>query len=608
MHAQATASTLAAHEIEDAASPAGGRAMLLAPERESRIFWRLRLATMRNTVVRSREASRFRIAMVLLLAGALWLILYALFVEGFGFLHSTIADPATQDETIRGVYSLFFASLLVLLMFSCGLLLYGLLYRSPETRFLLTTPARPERIYLHKFQEAMFFSSWVFLLLVTPMLVAHGRVEGANWYYFALLVPSVLSFAVIPGSLGAIACMLVVRYVPSNRKHFLTLAALAGGAAVVALAWSFAHRIEGNLLTPAWFQQLLARLRLTEYRLLPSWWLSSALLEAVHTGWHNEAGNQAFSQSMLFLTVLVSNAMFFNLVAVWTAKRIFRPGFLALEGERTSRSSLNLAVVDRAMLPLTACLPPAMRLLVLKDLRLFRRDPLQWSQSLIFFALLLFYFFNTRQLSHNPAYSGWINTISFLNLGIIGLMLSTFTTRFVFPMISLEGRRFWILGLLPLSRPMILRSKYLFAALGSVIPCCLLVAASDVMLGVARPILLVHLLLCILLCSGLSGIAVGLGAMLPNMRQPSPSRIAAGFGGTLTLVLSTAFIGGTVLSTAIPCHFYLYRLEHPGLRMLNTGPLELFLVLGIAGSVVLGILATIVPLWLGARAFRRMEF
>jgi ABC-2 type transport system permease protein len=111
------------------------------------------------------------------------------------------------------------------------------------------------------------------------------------------------------------------------------------------------------------------------------------------------------------------------------------------------------------------------------------------------------------------------------------------------------------------------------------------------------------------LCSGLSGIAVGLGAIMPNMRQPSPSRIAAGFGGTLTLVLSTAFIALTVLSTAIPCHFYLAMLDSPALqRTVDAGELELWLVLGMVGSVLIGILATIVPLWLGAKAFRRLEF
>ena len=33
-------------------------------------------------------------------------------------------------------------------------------------------------------------------------------------------------------------------------------------------------------MTPEWFQELFSRLRFTEQRLLPSWWLSTGLLEA----------------------------------------------------------------------------------------------------------------------------------------------------------------------------------------------------------------------------------------------------------------------------------------------------------------------------------------
>ena len=74
------------------------------------------------------------------------------------------------------------------------------------------------------------------------------------------------------------------------------------------------------------------------------------------------------------------------------------------------------------------------------------------------------YFINIRRFTYHVNYSAMIG---FLNLAVVGLILSTFTTRFIFPMISLEGRRFWILGLLPLDRDTILWSKFLFAAAGS---------------------------------------------------------------------------------------------------------------------------------------------
>jgi hypothetical protein len=75
--------------------------------------------------------------------------------------------------------------------------------------------------------------------------------------------------------------------------------------------------------------------------------------------------------------------------------------------------------------------------------------------------------------------------ISFLNLAVVGLILSTFTTRFIFPMLSLEGRRFWILSMLPVKRDSILWGKFVFAAAGSSIPCCLLILLSDAMLQIS---------------------------------------------------------------------------------------------------------------------------
>ena len=46
----------------------------------------------------------------------------------------------------------------------------------------------------------------------------------------------------------------------------------------------------------------------------------------------------------------------------------------------------------------------------------------------------------------------------------------------------------------------------------------------------------------LILCFGVSGISVGLGARFPDMRETDPSKIAAGFGGTLNLVASLLFI------------------------------------------------------------------
>ena len=118
-----------------------------------------------------------------MLTWLVWAGLFGLFAEGFHFLKSTIPEPVTHDETARAVFSIFFVSLSFMLVLSTAIILYGSLYRSPEVRFLFSLPARIERIFLHKFQEAILFSSWGFLLLGSPMLAAGasgGRITSAS--------------------------------------------------------------------------------------------------------------------------------------------------------------------------------------------------------------------------------------------------------------------------------------------------------------------------------------------------------------------------------------------------------------------------------------------
>lgn len=575
----------------------------LSPSAEARLLWRVRARTLSTSLWQSLRTARLRVTLVVVLSLVFWYGLFRLFGEGFEFLSTTIGHPVTHAQTVQAIYNVFFASLMLMLTFSSAIILYGGLYCSAEAEFLLTTPVRPERIVLHKFQEAMVFSSWGFLLLGSPMLVAYGLEKDAPWYYFALLLPFMAAFIYIPGTLGAIACMVFVHRLARVRRQFFALAVAAALVTIVLLGWSLLTKTENNLLTPQWFQEMLGRLQFSEHRLLPSWWLSSGLLEAART----DAGpleGASWAESLLFLSLLISNALFLRVVAVAIGGRIYRVSYSELRTERSRRRPRSDFWLDRAVMRWTPLVTPQMRLLIVKDLRLFRRDPAQWSQFIIFFGLLALYFANIRRFSYDVTYTAWVNMISFLNLAVIGLILSTFTTRFIFPMLSLEGRRFWILSMLPVRRDSILWGKFLFAAAGSAIPCCLLILLSDFMLQISSLVVAIHQLICLLLCVGLSGIAVGLGAKMPDLREESPSKIAAGFGGTLSLVISAIYVVLIVVMTAVPSHFYLAAMQSE----FDPEWVRGWLVAGTAAACATGLIATLVPMAIGLRAFRKMEF
>src|SRR5262249_35755303 len=134
------------------------------------------------------------------------------------------------------------------------------------------------------------------------------------------------------------------------------------------------------------------------------------------------------------------------------------------------------------------------------------------------------------------------NGISLLTVTATSLLMCAYTGRFIFPLLSLEGRTFWLLGLLPLNRARLVWGKFAFSACTCLIPCSFLIATCDLILGINWGFLALHLMTVALVSLGLSGISVGMGTLMPNFRETDPSKIAVGFGGTLNLVLGFMYI------------------------------------------------------------------
>lgn len=594
-------------------------ARLLPEAAEAQVFWRLRTQIVRTLLRQSLRRSWLQVASVMLASGVLWLGLFMLFHEGFRFIRAGMVYPGLQAQLIHAMFNVFFLTLTVMLVFSSAIILYGSLYRGEEVKRLLTLPVRPERIVLHKFEEAVFFSGWGLILLGSPMLLAHGLVFHAPWYYYLLLFPFILTFVCVPATIGAIVCLLVVRLLPTARVHAMAAFTVLGLAAIGYLAWQTLASDNRNMMSFTWFHDVLTRLEFAEQQLLPSWWLSSGLLEATHPS-KDRSGASAWQESLLFLSVLCSNTLALHWLLRQVAAKSFRTSYSHLQGIVPTRRRPQMAWIDRLVQAVCKPLPSAIRHMIVKDLRIFRRDPVQWSQFAIFSGLLVLYFLNIRRFDYSGVMEQWVTIMSFLNVAVVGLLLSTFTTRFIFPSISLEGRRFWILGTSPIARDTIVWGKFWFALAGAWPPSAVLVAVSDIALGVVNRspfIVFMHQVECALMCIGLSSLAVGLGARLPNLRETSPARIASGFGGTLNLVLSTLYVLFVMLLTAIPTFFWS---DSPWAAKADRYPATFLfggwiglgsdgsMVIGIGLTCVLGIAATVWPLRSGLRSFRSLEY
>ena len=267
---------------------------------------------------------------------------------------------------------------------------------------------------------------------------------------------------------------------------------------------------------------------------------------------------------LFFFLLLLSYALFGLLLAFEVAGRGYYGSWSAALGSQAERQQRDSAAKRQRTQRTTVLgwlqaklrpLSPRMVALVFKDMRVFWRDPVQWTQFMIFFGLLCIYVANLRNVAVEFKEGYWETLISYLNLAASALTLSTLTTRFVFPMFSLEGRRVWILGLSPVGLRGVVLQKFWASFIVSAIITVALMAVSTAILHLGWPRAVFFAGAILLMSAALSGLAAGLGALFPDFKEENPSKIVSSFGGTLCLVISFVFNTAIVAILAVPDMF-----------------------------------------------------
>jgi ABC-2 type transport system permease protein len=565
-----------------------------APKPPARVLQLLRWRVLHNTLGQALTGSRLRLAFILFFGLFIWGLIFGISAEAFYFLKTK--DIPLAGAIVGTLFDLLFVALTVLLIFSTGIILYSSLFSAAETSFLLTTPAPADQVFAYKFQGAIVFSSWAFVLLGSPLLVAYGLVFSVPWFYYALLPFFFLGFVLLPGGLGGLLCLLFVNYLPRKPKQVLAASSLALIAIIVYWFQSIRPSDWTQALNRDFIQRLVGQFAFAQGPLSPNHWLSQGIQAAAR----GDAVKLTY-----FLALIWSNGLLLYVIVMWISRHLYRRGFDRLAAGGSLRRRYGGQRIDYALDRLVGFLDPRTRLLIIKDFRTFRRDPAQWAQVLIFTGLMILYFTNLRRFYHEQLSESYQNGVSLMNLAATALLLCAYTGRFIFPMLSLEGRKFWILGLLPLERYRLLWGKFAFSATWSLLTAAFLVAFSDFMLGMPGYLIVVHLATVTVLALGLSGLSVGLGAVMPNFRESDPSKIAVGFGGTLNLIVSLLFLLAIIALMAAPWHLQTAPIQ-------KRAWLEVLLAWWLPGGMIAGLVvggaAVMLPLRWGARELVKSEF
>jgi ABC-2 type transport system permease protein len=519
----------------DAAASAGDRRAILQPGGGWTLV-RYRLLQLGHLIDQHLRDRPGRTFLVLVLLTFVWAALYQLLSVIFRQVQNwqLVAVIAKQQIFVH-----FFLALGVMLAFSNAVLAFGSLFGRAEPAHLMSLPASARQIVLVKWIEGALLSSWSFLLLGVPLMLAVGQASPVPWYFYPLFIGHFSAFVILPSTFGLLAAWAVAMFAP---RRPLALA-LWIGILLVAVAVGWLARLSTiDSSAEEWVNRIFTEASVAKSMWLPSTWTAQGIVSVFERN---------VQQSFFYLMIVVCNAGFLAWVTINVIGATWAEAYSRAQQGRFI-PTIRLGWITA--LPVTLLfwfLPQAYRMILLKDLRTFARDPAQWTQMIIMLGLLVLYALNLPRLPldlENPRVKG---LIAFLNLTTVSLILATFTSRFVYPMLSLETQQLWLLGLIPRRRRTLLVIKYVFALVVT------LTAALGVMVLATRQLKLplhwaiMHLSVAASVCIGLCGIAVGCGARFPVLGQRNPARIASGFGGTVNLIASMVFVAATMFVMAL---------------------------------------------------------
>jgi ABC-2 type transport system permease protein len=562
----------------------------LSRRRELWLLSRLRWQLARNSLLYHVRQHRWRLLLLTTVAGLFLVGDYVFFLRLLRHM-STLPEelgPLLMGQLLHMIFLTFFS----MLAFSNTVTSLSTIYLSSDLPILMSSPLRLTNIFVSKFVQTLLYSSWMILLFGLPIVIAFGQAQQATPAYYVWLIPTLLPFLVIPAGLGMLGTMLLMRYFPAQQTHkALTVLSVCFMAALVMLIRFLRPERLVREAPDEILLQFLDSLKTPDLPLLPSTWAAKALL----------AGSDATPGDAIgHVALLWGGALVIFALTVWVASQVYYTGW---SGGITVMRSTPLRRpwrTERVLLPVLRRCPSAIRGLVLKDLKLFFRDPAQWSQLLLLGALAVIYLFNIRNL---PLHTLFLkNFISILNLALAGFVLAAVAVRFVFTSTSLEGRSVWIVLTSPMAFRGFLLEKFCMYLGPLLVLAETLVVVSNLLLKADAYLMLFAVVVILLITCALTGLGVGLGAMYARFEYDNIAQTAASTGGILYMVLSLGFIGVMLLLAARPLYVHLYR----KFLYQQVGGVEVYLCYG--AMLGLCLLTTLLPLRFGCRALERLEF
>ncbi|MBU0495390.1 MAG: hypothetical protein KKA73_12170 [Chloroflexi bacterium] len=511
---------------------------------------------------------------------------------------------------------LFFLAAYFLLFTSSFATALGELYLTSDLELLLAAPVPMRAVFTAKFVQTLVSSYGIWFFLGLPAFLGLGTGAGYHWLYFVCLVPVFVAVPFIPNGVGALAVIVLARYIPARRLR--EMIAVVGG--LVGICCYLVSQMVGPAVehSESWAdptqalstaQQALS----IDLFFLPTTWAGNGLVAA---------GTGQWLWAVLYLGLFAGASVAVYVACLLVAERLYYIGWAGLGTVASRRKSdaQGASVPVQVQRPRRAArrmplLPANVWAVARKDFTYLRRDVRVLLQTAVWpiavIAVIMFQIVMASGEEELPR-----SVAAFASIGSGGLVLflvSAMFSRLSLVAISQEGRNYWVLRTAPLSTMRLLWGKLIVAyvpllVLGTVVMVMFSVLVGDGPLDIAW-----NLLMIAMAGLGISAIGLSFGAAFPRFNWDNPQRAVNGWAALLAMACYGVYVVIVFAAFSIPRFMGLLA---TGLVMEGgisftwpdlAGWVGVGYVVALALALGLTALSVVVPLNLAARRLDRVE-
>ncbi|MBI4926681.1 MAG: hypothetical protein HY835_02870 [Anaerolineae bacterium] len=391
-----------------------------------------------------------------------------------------------------------------------GVLLQAL-YLSGDMDFLMSAPVPMRAIFVAKLIQAVLPNFLIMCVFTLPILIGLGISGGYNLLYYPMVVIVLVMLSLSAAALASLLVMVAARFFPARRMAEVLGFVVGTSFFVFSQSARFMNfDVEGDqvaslLNTTARFNQPWS----------PLSWAGNGLIALGKGEWLPGIG-------LLLLTLVITSGVFYAALA--TSERLYYTGWSSLQNNRRAkaRAKTNGAAIKvNGPNALARLIPAPVRAIMVKDLRMYRRDLRNVSQLITPIILGVVYAFSLLQQGGEvPGGRGeapaWIMrsleaVFLYADVGLalfLGWMLVQNLAGIGF---SQEGRSYWMLKSAPLGPRTLIMAKFLVAFLPAWLVCGIYVLVLQILKGASPLSMLITLLALGFILMGLTGIYLAFG-------------------------------------------------------------------------------------------------